>query len=250
MNRRNQVTEGRRRIVVGIARLAIITAFAAQLGVLQLRADPAPPLKLVYAHTESYSTALLLSAKADATEAATGLVTNCGGGFGYPYNIGPGIGAAYEPELAQYLCGDSAFILLDAPANVDAISVISYQDGIERSSFVLAPIGAVTNDHPFTSPAPLVTSGDQHAYITTFATADTPMRVTVFGGSLAAPQSEEFVATPPVSQYEIHATGVYFVAVSIRPCQLGPCPAGAAVYGFVSGGDPRGGTFRGFGFGR
>ncbi len=248
---RQRQIEGRVRIAVGFARLVIITLFAAQLGVLQLRADEsaAPPRKLVYANTAAYKTTILGWAQAGATGTASGEIGDCQG-FGYPYTIAP-TGAIYVEDLASFLCGQPSFALLDAPTNIDTLSIVSSRLGSERSSFSVPPIGAVTDESPFNSPEPLVNLGDRHTYITTFAEESTPMRATIFGGVyLYLPMIEDFTAEPPVSQYAIQATGVYFVSVSIRPCQVGPCTVSAPVYGFASDGDSQGGTFRAFAFGQ
>lgn len=248
---RNRNTEGQRRIVVGITKLFIITAFAAQLGVIQARADePAPPpLKLVVAKTAEYTTAAIATAKIGATEAASAIVTDCVGG-GWPVTIEPNIGAAYTENLSYYLCNKNGFSLIDAPANVDVLTSVRYRNGVERSSFTIPPIGAVAAAHPIVV-GPLVNVGDIHAFITTFASESTPLSITIYGGDyLFVPLVETFWASPPVSQYAIGASGVFFVKVEIPTCSIGPCAIYAPVYGFGSHGDLQGGTFTAFPFGK
>jgi hypothetical protein len=251
MNHRDRNTEGQRRIIVGYTRLVVITLFAAQLGVLQARADEpaAPPLKLVFSKNAAYQTAAIGTPKPGATETANAIITDCVGG-GWPVSIAPVDGAAYTEDLSYYLCNKDGFHLVDAPANVDVATIIRYRYNSERSSFTIPPIGAVTETRPSVV-GPLIHQGDMHAFITTFASERTPLRAAIYGGDyLFLPWVETFTATPPVSQYPISANGVFFVKIEIPPCSAGPCPVYQPTYGFASYGDEQGGTFSAFPFGK
>lgn len=260
MNRRDRETSARLRTFVGlIAGLVFLTA-----GALNMRGDePAAHPKLVYANGGGYSTAYLFSAKAGVTETATGGIGDCGDRPAYLYSIAPEVGATYEAGIAQYLCNPKAFDLFDSPANVDAISIVSFNKFPDRSSFALPPIGTVAQGDPSVV-GPLVNKGSIHAYITTFASVPTPLRLRVYGGDyLFFPWVEEFTAnakvlneatgewfTPPVSQYPITASGVFFVKIEIPSSDVWPQPVYAPVSGFASDGDLNGGTFRAFPFGK
>ena len=243
MKHRDRESRGRLRVSIGI----LIIAFTLQLSVPANAARADGPLKLVVANSMEYEAAIVLSAKRGATETAEGWLRNCVP-FGHEYSLDPA-GAEYVTDLAENLCGEPAFALIDAPANADAVCVIRFQTVSERASFALPPIGSVTSEQSSTV-GPLVNHGDIHSFVTTFPKAETPMRAKIFGGiHLFVPHSERFTVAPPVSQYAIQATGIYFVTVEIEACTFAPCPVYEPVYGFASDGDSLGGTFRAFPFG-
>lgn len=225
--------------------LARLRVFVAMLCLIFLAAGAfaAEPLKLVTATSGYYSTSIVLSAKADASEAVTVDVGDCVvGPSPLARSIEPA-GADVLRNVGQYLCG-GPFVLLDAPADVDAISVISFRHGNDRSSFAVPPIGAIERKTKLLGP--LVSDDVEGAWITTFPTVETPLRAIVYDGRhLFVPLVEVFDAQPPVAQYRIQTEGVLFVEVEIFSFGV-PFPP---LYGFASTGSPDGGTFRAFPFG-
>jgi len=221
-------------------------------------ADP-PPLKLFVANDENYRTDALISAPAGATTTVEVSLELCKvGPSSARIELAPGAADVLR-DIGEELC-DGPIRLIPAPDNGIVEMVISYEnDAIgARSSFVLGAVGAVTAENPSTV-GPLISDGYEGAWITVVPQVDnTPLILTIEDlRGRARPVVEHFIAQRAgrPTQYRIAERGIFRATVAIGfdsfyGCWPGECSRFGAVYGFGSTGDPGGGTFRPFPFGR
>lgn len=237
-------TRARVRIAIGLLSGLIFPCAAA----LNMKGEP--PQKILVGKLPNWTLSFILSAKDGATETAGGNVTNCNAGpSGFLYSI--------APEGADYFSGRLLCerLLTDTPSNVDALTVASFDDGSNRTSIVVPPMGAVDGERKTKWLGPLVNEGDQVALITTFSEVATLMHVEIRDGrNIFESVRETFTIQPGAGQFRISVEGVVFVRVGmghpIYGCGRSPadCLSIPPVYGFVSSGDARGGNFRAFPF--
>lgn len=257
---RNHSNRGGLRPSIGYRIVAAAFVFLVAFGYTPMlfgeEPSPAPPLKIVSAGSVAYKdTYHVLSLKNGVTGPVSGVLTNASNGpCGYPFTVSEG-GAELALHVHDYLCDAAGgFALIEAPADVDVVTIVTYDDGAVRTSLAIGPIGAVTHDRPSIRRGPLVNEHSDGAYITTFASIETPMSVEIRDGrNIFLPIVEDFTASPPASQYRIQTEGIYFATVRmgwhVFGCFPSACSSYPPVYGFASSGDARGGNFREFPFG-
>jgi hypothetical protein len=229
-------------------RIPLVLSLVLLLAVSSFAADP----KLVAANTPAWSTSFLGVARPDLAHTATIRFGRCTiGPVEYEMKIVPG-GANIVRNIGQ-ACVDP-FSLLPVPsAAVDVVSILSFRNGPDHSSFTLPPIGAISGSQTVRV-GPLVVDDTEGAWLTLFVDKpSTPIFLTwVDAKGDAAPISEAITVNGPVTQ--IHATwpGVWWLDVKIGngipdPYACWPaadCSAFGDVYGFATSGTPEGGNMR------
>lgn len=258
-------------------RVAVIIVAAVAFGLVAYvsRADEAPaplPLKLVIAnsapaptednpHPNGFTTRLLASNESD--ELAEGAFSNrTNGPCQRTYSLHPNGGAEVIADIGAYFCDEQPYELIDAPTNIEVLSLISFRHGESVSSFSVGPIGAVVQGK-VSRVGPLVNDDVEASFITTFPKTWTPMKVTLYDGKdpdrvvaveLFASEPIACAVDAPagceplrVSQYQIQTKGVFFAEVEIGWGLVGNFNP---VYGFASSGAVNNGNFRSYPFGK
>jgi len=149
--------------------------------------------------------------------------------------------SAIALKTAGMLCSEIA--LVDAPATLDAKSIVSFKYSGGRSSSVVGPFGAVTIERS-SLVGPVINSGEQLAAITVFASEHTAITVAAYADSKRANiiAVEEFDIPKGVSQVVPKANFVGWLDITLGYARFGLTPSKAPLYGFVSNATPDNGN--------
>lgn len=235
--------------------LALLIAFA--ILVVGATAAHAETPGLVVASTPQYSTSILVTSTPALTSPITLNFSLCGVGPSWAIVTVPPGGANIARSIGVASCIPPFTIFAAPPSTVKAESIITYDDGKDRSSFTLGPVGALFGDEVIRV-GPLVSDDQEGSWLTFFPlVANTPVLVTLYDatGSGAPPRTELFRVSKPVGQHRIAAKGVFWVEIQLGygiPAPYGcwplVCSDYGLIYGFASSGTPAGGSFRAYPF--
>lgn len=138
------------------------------------------------------------------------------------YNLPIGVNGTVRYDIKVNACGQEIRLFENLP--IRAFSVVSFNDGTHKNTFVIPPIGYVSQDHSVYI-GPLASSFGSKVYITMFGQGR--IRVSQYDAKGVPVKVSVHEITPPVTQIPLE----FIVGDgSIEIDSLWPFP----VYGFVS----------------
>lgn len=237
-------------IHIPVGRLLMIIACVGITFGTVLNAAELPAPKLISAESDDghWRASVRIDALPGATSAGEAHIVqdgiNCAS---RPIAIAPH-GSAYLRDFAKtYFCGPADFQLFTV-TNASAFTVLSFDDGVNRSSFAIGAIGAVTSDAPAQIPE-AVSDDAEGTWINAIGNGE--LVVDFYDGSNALIGTER-VTVAGVTQKQLATKGVGRLVVSLSSCHCGGggYVDGTPIYGFVTVGSPKGGNLRAYVFGR
>ena len=254
----------RRRLLAALT-LALLIAFA--ILVVGATAAHAETPGLVVASTPQYSTSILVTSTPALTSPITLNFSLCGIGPSWALvTVKPG-GADVARNVGVASCLPPFTIFAVPPSTVTAQSIITYDDGKNRSSFTLGAIGALSGDEVIElgwvgdgdqrRRWPLVCDDFECSYITMFPTVpETPFYLTLYDArGIAPPVVEQWPGSGPAHQHGLEHRGVWFATLQLGKgipapyaCWPKVCSDYGTIYGLASSGTPDGGSFRAYPF--